>query len=219
MRGRWAISTSIKRIVIVDDHEAVRRGVRELVERPDRVIVGEAADGDTALRLVADEQPDLVILDFSIPALNGVQLTKKIVTQSPKTEILLFTMHDKEDLQMEALRAGARGYVLKSDQADILLQAVQSLLLHRMYFSPSVSQSLLENFCKNAEFPRPVITDREQQVLQLIAEGHTNKQTAAALGISIKTVETHRSAIQNKLNAHSTADIVRYAIRNGIIEA
>jgi len=207
------------RIVIADDHEAVRRGVRQLVERSDRSIVGEAADGEEALHVVLEEKPDLLILDYAIPVMNGLQVCKRVVAGSPSTEILFYTMHDREQTQIEILRAGARGYVLKSDPAETLLAAVETLLRHKPYFSPTLSHSLLESFLKNADRPKSTITDREFEVLQLIAEGLTNRLIAENLGISIKTVETHRSALMTKLQSRSTADLVRYAIRNGIIEA
>lgn len=211
-------SQSKKRIVIADDHAIVREGIRKLVERPDRVVVGEAGDGEEALRLILAEQPDLAILDYSLPFLNGVQVIRKSLEELPDTQMLLYTMHDMEEAQLEALRAGARGYVLKSDPAEVLVAAVHSLLLRKPYFSPSISEALLDNFLKNADRPRQLLTDRELEVLKLIAEGYTNKRAAEALGISVKTVETHRASIQRKVGTGSTADIVRYAIRNAIIE-
>lgn len=219
MSGEAIISRSTKRIVIADDHEAIRKGVRQLIERPDRIIVGEAGNGEEAVELITREKPDLAILDYSLPLLSGLQVIKKITEASPQTELLLYTMHDKEDVQLEALRSGARGYVLKTDPADVLVAAVQSLLLRKPYFSQSVSQVLLENFTRKPARTRAVITDREMDVLKLIAEGYTNKMTAKQLEISVKTVETHRASIQAKLGARCTADIVRYAIRNGIVEA
>jgi len=209
----------LSRIVLADDHEAIRLGVRRLLERTDRKVIAEAADGEEALDQVERERPDLLILDYAIPILNGLQVCKRATEVSPSTQILIYSMHDREETQMHLLRAGARGYVLKSDPAETLLAAVDAVLRRKFYFSSTLSHRLLEDFLNNRSGPKSAITDREREVLQLIAEGLTNRRVGDNLGISVKTVETHRAALMTKLDAHSTADLVRYAVRNGIVEA
>ncbi|MXO58578.1 response regulator [Altererythrobacter salegens] len=208
----------IKRLIIADDHAVVRRGIRQMITRQDIEIVAEASDGQTAVTLASEHVPDLMILDLSLPGLNGLEVTRAVKAKHPSIEILLYTLHDREDMQIEALRNGVGGYVLKSDSPDHLVKAVDSLLLHRPYFS-SVSQTLLERFLKNEEAPQSALTAREREVVQLVAEGKINKQVAHILGISIKTVETHRAAAMNKLGIRTTAELVRFAVRNGIVEA
>ena len=215
------MTRAVKSVMIVDDHDAVRRGVRSVVETaPCYEIVGEASNGRQALDLAKDKQPDIAIIDYSLPELNGLDLAHGMKKVAPRTEILLFTMHDREELIMEVLRAGVRGFVLKSDAEKHLLAALDALSLRRPYFSGAVSETLLDRFL--GAKPEPTassLTHREREVVQLIAEGRINKEIAHKLEISVKTVETHRASAMHKLKLRTTADLVRYAVRNGIVQA
>ena len=215
------MTSPIKRILIVDDHDAVRRGVRQLLEtKPYYQVVGEAVDGRAALELARETRPDIAILDYSVPELNGLDLSHALKREFPRIEILLYTMHDREDVIVDVLRAGIRGYVLKSDAETHLIAALDALSIHRPYFSGAVSETLLDRFLANK--PQTAgcsLTHREREVVQQIAEGRINKEIATALSISVKTVETHRASAMHKLKLRSTADLVRYAVRNNIIQA
>ncbi|GAM03091.1 two-component response regulator [Novosphingobium sp. MBES04] len=211
----------MRRIVLADDHEAIRLGVRSVISsHPDWRVVGEAGDGREALEVVRSVRPDIAIIDYSLPMMNGLELTRAIKKELPRTEVLVFTMHDREDVLAELLTAGARGYLLKSEASKHLLAAVEALSLRRPYFSGNVSQTLLDRFVEMAarEASATALTPREREIVQLIAEGRLNKEIAAILELSIKTVETHRAAAMRKLDLKSTADLVRYAVRNNIIE-
>ncbi|WP_328282508.1 response regulator transcription factor [Sphingomonas cremea] len=207
--------------MIVDDHGAVRRGVRQLVEsKPYYQVVGEAADGRAALAIAQETNPDITILDYSLPELNGLDLAHLLKRTFPRMEILLYTMHDREEIIMDVLRAGVRGFVLKSDTEPHLIAALDALSIHRPYFSNAISETLLEKFLETK--PQPCassLTHREREVVQQIAEGRINKEIAEILGISVKTVETHRASAMHKLKLRTTADLVRYAIRNNIVQA
>ncbi|HXG80245.1 MAG TPA: response regulator transcription factor [Sphingomicrobium sp.] len=215
------MSSPIRRILIVDDHDAVRRGVHNLVEsKANFEVVGEAADGRLALDMAREVNPDIAILDYSLPGLNGLDLASQLKRALPRIEILIYTMHDREEFILEALQAGVRGFVLKSDTEKHLLAALDALAIRRPYFSGAVSETLLERFLDQKPQPSgSSLTHREREIVQLIAEGHTNKEVARVLNISIKTVETHRASAMHKLNLRTTADLVRYAIRNNIVQA
>ena len=216
------MSTQIRRIVIADDHEAIREGVRALLAaRPQWEIVGVAADGRDALQMTLALQPDIAILDYSLPQMNGLELTRAIKRDSPRTEVLIYTMHDREELLVDIFKAGARGYVLKADSGRNLIAAVEALALRRPYFSSEISEALLDHFVETALPSGNVftLTTREREIVQMIAEGKINKQIAHILGISVKTVETHRSTAMHKLKLRTTAELVRYAVRNNIVEA
>jgi len=216
------MSSPVRRIVLADDHEAIRLGVRSVLStHPDWRVVGEASNGRDALELIREVRPDNAILDYSLPMMNGLELTRAIKKELPRTEILIFTMHDREDVLAELLKAGVRGYLLKSDASKHLVAAVEALSIRRPYFSGNVSQTLLDRFIEMAarDAAATALTPREREIVQLIAEGRLNKEIAAILGLSIKTVETHRAAAMHKLDLNSTADLVRYAVRNNIIEA
>ena len=210
------------RIVIADDHEVVRRGVRAILEsKPGYDVVGEAADGIAVVKLALETKPDVALLDFSMPLLNGLEATRRIRQGSPKTEVLIFTMHDSETVIREVLEAGARGYLLKTDADMQLISAVKALSQHRPFFSSCVSETLLGDYLgKHARRTASgALTPREREIVQLIAEGNSNKLIGRHLELSVKTVETHRAAAMRKLGASSTADLVRYAIRNHIVAA
>ncbi len=207
--------------MIVDDHDAVRRGVRHLVEtKPYYQVIGEASDGRSALDLAHETNPDIAILDYSLPELNGLDLAHLLKRAHPRIEILLYTMHDREEIIMDVLRAGVRGFVLKSDTERHLIAALDALSIHRPYFSGAISETLLDKFLESKPQPSASsLTHREREVVQQIAEGRINKEIAEILHISVKTVETHRASAMHKLKLRTTADLVRYAIRNNIIQA
>jgi DNA-binding NarL/FixJ family response regulator len=208
------------RILIADDHEVVRSGLRKILEaQPNWEVVAEAGDGKEAIHKAAETRPDVAVLDYSLPLVNGIEATRQIRARLPKTEVLIFTMHDNETLIQELLKAGARGYLLKSDAKRHLIGAIESLASHKPFFTAKVSETLLDTFLARPNREGSTLTNRERGVVQLIAEGHTNKQIANILNISLKTVETHRAAIMSKLNLSSSAALVRYAIRNRIVEA
>jgi len=196
------------RLLIADDHEVVRAGVRKLLDAvPSWEVVGEATDGRRALALAVVLKPDLVVLDVGMPGLNGIDLTRELRRHVPNAEVLVLSMHDDESLVEAAIDAGARGYVLKSDNVDVLREGVRAALAHRHYLSASLSFEWLKR-----------LTTREREVLQLLSEGCSNKEIGALLGISEKTAETHRARIMAKLGIHSVAKLVRYAVRNRIVE-
>jgi len=207
--------------MIIDDHDAIRRGVRQLLETtPYYQVVAEAADGRTALELAKETRPDIAIVDYSIPEMNGLDLSHALKKELPRIEILLYTMHDREDIILEVLRAGVRGFVLKSDTERHLIAALDSLSIRRPYFSGAVSDTLLEQFLENKPHTlASSLTHREREVVQQVAEGRINKEIAARLNISVKTVETHRASAMRKLKLRTTADLVRYAVRNQLVQA
>jgi len=208
------------RILIADDHEIARSGLRLILEaHAGWEVVAEAADGKAAIIKARETQPDIAILDYSMPLVNGAEATRQIRKRNPQIEVLIFTMHDSETLVGEVLDAGARAYLLKSDAKEHLISAIEALAVHKPFFSGQVSQKLLETYLL-AQKGRlgAVLSPRERIVVQLIAEGHTNKEISAILNLSIKTIESHRAAAMRKLNITSTAGIVRYAIRNKLIE-
>ena len=209
------------RILIADDHDVVREGLRRLLEaQPDCEVVAEARNGKDAITKALETKPDIAVLDYSLPLVNGAEATRQIRSRLPKTEVLIFTMHDDEAIVENLLRAGARGYVLKSDANGQLLDAIDALAGHKTYFSSKVSEALLKSFTsRESSEGSLVLTPRELQVVQLIAEGHSNKEIAKVLQISLKTVETHRAAVMKKLNLSSAAALVRYAIKNKIVDA
>ena len=208
------------RILIADDHEVVRAGVRRLLDAVSSwEVVGEATDGRRALALAVVLKPDLVVLDVGMPGLNGIDLTRELRRHVPSTEVLVLSMHDDESLVTDAIDAGAIGYVLKSDGANVLQAAVRHVLTHRRYISPSLSFEWRRGReGVTAVPPRQRLTPREREVLQLLSDGYGNKEIGSQLGISTKTAETHRTRLMAKLGIHSVAKLVRYAIRNRIVE-
>jgi DNA-binding NarL/FixJ family response regulator len=211
------------RILLADDHEIVRRGLRAILAgHPEWEICGEAVNGRQAIEHAKEFKPDLVVMDIGMPELNGLGATRLILKALPKTQVLILTIHESERLVQEVLEAGARGFVLKSDAGTELIAAVEALLEHKLAFTSRVAEIMLRDYLKNPHH-RPAdehrLTPREQEIVQLLAEGNSNKEVATRLRISVKTVETHRSHIMTKLNLHNLGELVRYAVRNGIVEA
>ena len=209
-------------IVIVDDHAVVRRGVRALLEsQPGWKVLGEAVTGREAVELAKRLQPDVVVMDLSLPELNGLDAARQILKDSPRTEILVLTMHHSEELARDVLQAGARGYVLKSDADQSLIAAVENLRQHKPFLTSTVTEFVLDDYVHRTEEESAspaAVTPREREIIQLLAEGRSNKETASALGVSVKTVEAHRANIMRKLRLKSVSDLVRYEIRNKIVQ-
>jgi DNA-binding NarL/FixJ family response regulator len=213
----------LARILLADDHDVVRHGLRHLLESERGwEVCGEARDGNEAVALAEQLHPDVAVLDITMPGLNGLEATRKIRAASPETEVLVFTMHESEELMQEVFAAGARGYLIKSDAARYIVAAVEALAKHQPFFSSQVSAAILgaflrEGAAKHAAAADASLTPREREVLQLLAEGHRNKEIARRLEVAVKTVETHRAAVMGKIGAGNIADLVRYAVRNRII--
>lgn len=211
------------RILLADDHIVMRTGLRALLERqPDLEVVGECENGRETVQLSASLRPDVVVMDVGMPLLNGIEATKSIVTQRPATAVVILSMHADESYVMRALNAGARGYLLKDSAAADLLGAIQAVSQGKSFFSPKVSRILAEDYVrvlkqKGAIDTYDLLTSREREILQLLAEGKTNKEVATDLNISTYTVETHRSHILQKLNLHNSAEVVLYAVRKGLL--
>ncbi|MGH8199966.1 MAG: response regulator [Steroidobacteraceae bacterium] len=211
------------RILIADDHEVVRRGIAaQIAQRPDWEVVAEATNGRDAVTLALDLRPDLIVLDLTMPELNGLAAATRILASWPEARIVILTVHESEQLVREVLAAGARGYVLKSDAGRILMAALETLLEDGSFFTPKIGRMVLDGYLRNpgsAEEPSTAaLSVREREIVQLLAEGKSNKEVALALGITVKTAETHRSNIMRKGGFGSLAELVRYAIRNRIIE-
>jgi len=211
------------RILVVDDHAVVRRGVRALLEsQPGWEVAAEAATGREAVDLAKRLQPDIVVLDLSLPELNGLDATRQILKESPRTKVLVLTMHHSEELARTVLQAGARGYVLKSDADHSLVAAVENLRQHKPFLTPTVTEFVLDDYIQHSEDAGAGVaqaTPREREIIQLLAEGKSNKEVAAVLRVSVKTIEAHRANIMRKLRLRSVSDLVRYAIRNRIVRA
>jgi len=214
------------RILIADDHEVARRGIRALLEsHPGWEVCGEAKDGREAIDLAGKTKPDLILLDIGMPNLNGLEAARQILASDPEAAILILTMHDTDHVVREVLRAGARGFLLKSDAGRDLVAAVEALQRQRTFFTTRVSQMVLDGYLDRRSSDHfaddgsgEVLTMREREVIQLLAEGKTSKEVAVTLNLSVKTAETHRTNLMRKLDLHSVADLTRYAVRNGIVQ-
>lgn len=208
------------RILIADDHQVVRSGLRTVLDaQPGFEVVGEAANGQEVVEAALASKPDVVILDYAMPVRNGVEATREIRARLPRTEVLIFTMHDSHEVIEDILAAGARGYLLKADANDHLVAAVRALGRHEAYISGKLSADLLDTLIdRRRQGKRNPLTPRERAVVQLIAEGNTNKAVCTKLGVSLKTIETHRASAMRKLGLHTTADLVRYAVKNRMVE-
>jgi DNA-binding NarL/FixJ family response regulator len=207
------------RLLLADNHEVVRAGLRSLLEgRPSWSVVADASDGKQAILKAVSERPDVAILDYSLPLINGLEATRQIRLRAPTVEVLIFTAQNDEMLLREFILAGARGYLLKSDAQRCLFAAVEALIAHRPFFTDKASETLLKIFLKSQR-KEDVLTARERAIVLLIAESHRNKEVARLLNISIKTVEAQRAIVMRKLHLTSPAALVRYAIRTKIVEA
>lgn len=211
------------RILVADDHGVVRKGLRLILERHDGLeVIGEAADGREAVRLAEELSPDIVIMDVGMPRLNGIDATAQILHRNPRAGVIILSMHSDEGYIVRALSAGAKGYLLKDSAEEDLIQAVRIVAQGRPFFSPRITQTLLDDYVrqlrqKGLQDSYDLLTEREKEVLQLISEGKSNKEVATILGLSVYTVETHRTNLMQKLNLHNTAEIVLYAVRKKII--
>ena len=212
------------RILIVDDHAVVRRGVRSLLESHEGwEVCGEATTGRDAVEQSRQLRPDIVVMDLSLPDLNGLDATRQILRDAPGTEVLVLTMHRSEELARDVLRAGARGFIMKSDAGESLITAIDTLRQHQPFLTSTVTNFVLDDFVRRGDSaqadPSPVgVTSREREIIQLVAEGRSNKEAASTLGISVKTIEAHRANIMRKLQLRTVSDLVRYAIRNKIVQ-
>jgi DNA-binding NarL/FixJ family response regulator len=211
----------LTRILLADDHDVVRKGLRGILEaQPGWQVCGEASNGREAVRLVRELEPQIVVLDLEMPELNGLEATRQIKKEFPDTEVLIFTMHETEQLIRDVLAAGARGYVLKSDAGRHLVDAIEALGRKKPFFTTKASETLLEEFLESSPAIREttVLTAREREIVQLLAEGKVNKEISSTLCISIRTVETHRATIMRKLKINSIVELVHYAIRNNLVK-
>jgi two-component system, NarL family, response regulator NreC len=207
------------RILLADDHAMVRHGFRMILcSQADIEIVGEAGNGREAVEMAARLQPDLIVMDVAMPELNGIEATRRICEASPRIRVLALSMHKDSVYVREILRAGARGYLLKDSSDTDLLAAVRAVAGGEGYLSPGVSEAVLSDYRRHVTDPIDLLTSREREVLQLIAEGKTNKEIATLLGLSVYTVDAHRGRIMEKLNLHSTGELVRFAVRKGLID-
>lgn len=206
------------RVLLADDHAIVREGLKLLLERAGLDVVGEAADGHEAVALAERHKPDVAVLDVSMPLLNGLEAGREILRTCPATRVVLLTMHAEEHQVITAIRAGIRGYVLKSQTSSDLVQAVRNVWRGDVYLSPGVSRVFVEGYLAPTPSASDVLAPRELQILRLIAEGKTSKEIATLLNLTVKSVESYRSRIMEKLDIHQTAGLVRYAIRSGLIE-
>lgn len=207
------------RILLADDHPVVRRGFQMiLAEQSDMEIVGEAGNGREALELAAKLKPDVVVMDVAMPELNGIEATRRMAENAPHARVLALSMHKDSVYVRETLRAGARGYLLKDSVAADLVSAVRAVAAGEGYLSPAVSDAVLDDYRRHVTNPIDLLTSREREVLQLLAEGKTNKEIAGVLNLSVYTVEAHRGRIMEKLNLHSIGELVLFAVRNGLIE-
>ena len=204
------------RILLADDHVMVRQGLRVLLEQAGMRVIGEASDGQEALRLAHEHTPDVAVLDLAMPALNGLETARRLRETLPQTKIVLLTMYTEEPYVLEALQAGAVGYVLKTQAAVDIVQAIRDALQGAIYLSSRVAHTVVQAYLTQSSRAPDPLTSREREIVQHIAEGQTTKEIAAALGLSVKTVESHRSSLMRKLDIHETATLVRYAIRRGL---
>jgi two-component system, NarL family, response regulator NreC len=206
-------------VLLADDHRIIRDGMKVFLEREGYRVNAEAQNGQEAVRLALRIKPEVVVLDITMPVLNGLEAAREILRNAPATKVILLSMHDESPYVLDALRMGVKGFVTKTHAADDLVHAIREALRGKTYLSPELSQTIITAIQLKADVAEDPLTPRERQVLQLVAEGKTTRQAAELLNISVKTAETHRNRIMEKLNVHETAGLVRYAIRRGLIQA
>ncbi|PYN74231.1 MAG: DNA-binding response regulator [Candidatus Rokuibacteriota bacterium] len=206
------------RILLADDHAIVRQGLKALLEREGFTVIAEAEDGQAAVRAARERCPDVAVLDFSMPLLNGRDAAREILQVCPRAKAILLTMHTDDHYVLEALQIGVKGYVVKSQASGDLVRAINEVQRGMTYLSPGVSETVVQAFLSKAAMPRDPLTSREREVLQLVAEGKSTKEIAQLLAISFKTAESHRTRIMKKTDIHETAGLVRYAVRRGLIQ-
>jgi two-component system response regulator NreC len=206
------------RVLLADDHVLVRQGLKSLLEREKFQVIAEASDGQEVIRQAETLHPDIAVIDISMPTLNGIDAARELARSCPKTKVILLTQHEEEQYIYEALQARVKGYVLKNQVASDLVHAMQQVSKGGIYLSPGVSQAVVEAYRSKSDKPTDPLSGRERQVLQLIAEGRSTKDVASLLGISVKTAESHRSRLMQKLDIHETASLVRYAVRRGLVQ-
>jgi two-component system, NarL family, response regulator NreC len=211
------------RILLADDHTVMRDGLRALLERqPDMAVVGEAADGRDCVRLAEEQQPDVVVMDIAMPNMNGIEATRRITTDNPRTAVVILSMHQDESYVLRALKSGAKGYLLKDSLRGDVLEAIRAVAQGRSFLTRKIGRMLQEDYVRQLsdrglEDSYDLLTDREREILQLVAEGRQNKEVARLLNVSLTTVETHRMHILQKLGLHSVPELILYAVRKGII--
>jgi DNA-binding NarL/FixJ family response regulator len=206
------------RVVLADNHVLVRQGIKSLLEREGFQIAGEAGDGQELIRIAKELQPEVAVLDIGMPILNGLVAVQELKRVCPETKSVLLTRHDEDQYVVEALRAGVRGYVLKNQAGTDLVHAIQLVCRGEVYLSPGISRAVVDAYLSKSNLPDDPLSSREHEVLQLIVEGKSTKDVAALLGISVKTAESHRSRLMQKLDIHETASLVRYAVRRGLVQ-
>ena len=206
------------RIILADDHAIVRQGIKSLLEREGLQVVAEASDGREAIKYAEALSPDVVVMDIGMPMLNGMEAARELARCCPKVKPILLTQHDEPQYVSAALKSGVKGYVLKSQITADLVQAIHQVLRGQVYLSPGISGAVMAAYKSKTELPADPLTSRERQVLQLIAEGKSTKDVAALLGVSVKTAESHRSRLMQKLDIHETATLVRYAVKHGLVQ-
>jgi DNA-binding NarL/FixJ family response regulator len=206
------------RVLIADDHEMFRQGLRVLLEEEGFQFVAEASNGREAVQLCEQHHPEVAILDITMPLLNGIFAAREIIKSNPRTRVVLLTQHTEDQMVLESLRAGVTGYVLKTRASSELVHALRAVCRGEMYLTQSISRAVVQAFLTKDSLPMRPLSDRERQVLQLVAEGKTTKEIASLLGISVNTAESHRTNLMEKLDIHDTAGLVRYALRNGVIQ-
>jgi two-component system response regulator NreC len=212
------------RLLVADDHKIFRQGIKKLLEEePDLQVVGESADGRETVKKATELKPDIILMDIAMANLNGLEATKQIKKVLPETKVIMLTMHKNEEYVLQSFQAGASGYILKEGAVEELVSAIRSIHQDKSFLSPTVSKTLVDAYLRKmetgkTETPFDLLTDREREVLQLIAEGYTNREVAKQLFISVKTVEAHRAHIMQKLNIHDIAKLVKYAIQKGLVD-
>ena len=205
-------------LLLADDHQIVRQGLKTMLEHEGFAIVGEAADGREAVKLAQSRHPDVAVLDLAMPGLNGVDAAREMLRSDPRLKAVLLTMYTEDPYVLEALRAGISGYVLKTQAAVDLVQAIREVMRGSIYLSPGVSRAVVDAYRHKSDLPPDPLSPREREVLQLVAEGKTTKEIGRVLGISMKTADSHRTRLMRKLGMHETASLVRHAMRRGLVE-